>query len=134
MYKENAQVIIEALEKVRAQALRESSVLMMGVCTEVAIILDPLVVPWNRQEVRRSWEDTRVEAFVCWPLYSGDAVYPVVDEYDREEFEHYKGKGYPGALPYFQYNNLALWDGRQLELRLSLIDHCIKFYTALRDS
>lgn len=134
MYKENSQVIIEALQKLKAQALRDSSVLLMGICTEVNLLLEPLVVPWSRSDIRRSWEDTRNEAFVCWPEYSGDVTYPVVDLYDRVEFDHYRDKGYPGSLHYWQYNNRALWDGRQLELRLSLIDHCIKFYTALRDS
>lgn len=133
MQKENAPVIVAALRKVKAQALGDSSLLVMGLCTEVSIQLEHLVVPWSRSLVRRDWEDTRLEAFMSWPAYSGDAIYPVVDRSDHAEWDSYKEKGYCGILSYFQYNHRALWQDEQLRLRLSLIDHCIAVYTAIAE-
>ena len=130
MYKENAQAIIDALEEVKAQALRDSSVLMVGICSEVKGVLDRN----EHGKAYLSWNLTCAEAFVCWPKYSGNTMYPVADLVDRAEYDSSKYKGYGGTLGCWQYSYRPRWTGRQLELRLSLIDHCIKFYTALRDS
>jgi len=133
MHKENAAPIVAALRKVKEQALGDSSELVFGICTEVNVGLELLVVPWSRSDVRRDWEDTRLEAFMSWPEYSGDGRYPVVDKSDHKEHDWYVEKGYYGRLAYFQYNHRALWQGEQLRLRLSLIDHCIAVYTAIAE-
>lgn len=50
--------------------------------------------------------------YVGWPLYSGDINSPVWEE------------GI-GLSPINQYIELPHWEGKQLELRLNLLDYCI---------
>lgn len=71
----------------------------LGVCDNIRISID-------------------CEYFISWPLYSGDDTFPVFD----------KNNG-TISTPYKQYHMIDnLWEGRQLELRLDLLDHLIKCY------
>lgn len=62
--------------------------------------------------------EIKIRYIESWKYYSGQTDFPVFDP----ENKLYK-------RPSHQYGGIRnLWEGRQLELRLSLIDHLIKCY------
>ena len=62
--------------------------------------------------------DINTDYYKSWPLFSGLESFPVFDSSDVI-FDR----------PVDQYHYIgSLWQGRQLELRLSLLEHLIKCY------
>ena len=101
--------IVDELKRIRTGAIGGVGITTFtGICGNVGF------------QVFDIWDDHKDEFFMSWEHYSGNISFPipVTDEDEYEDAED-------------QYYGYEIWEGKQLEMRISLLDHLIKCFGEL---